>query len=258
MPHLARIRLHPIKSLDAVEVAEARVLASGALEHDRRFALFDGQGRVVNGKRTALIQTIRARYDLAAGTVELASEGAAQSFHLDGDRAALEQTLSDHLRLRVTVREDTRVGFPDDLESPGPTIVCTASLREVAGWYADISLEQARERFRANLEIDGDEPFWDDQLYSETDAPVRFRIGAVEFFGNNPCARCIVPTRNPISGEKTPGFAAVFEARRQETLPYWATRSRFDHFYRLAVNTRPMNDRGGVMRVGDELEILQG
>ncbi len=63
---LGRITIFPIKSLDGVDVLEARVLASGALEHDRQFALIDAEGRFVNGKRTEAVHRVRAEYDLAA------------------------------------------------------------------------------------------------------------------------------------------------------------------------------------------------
>ena len=56
--------------------------------------------------------------------------------------------------------------------------------------------------------------------------------------GINPCQRCIVPTRDSRTGEPSPDFAQIFRARRAETLPPWANRARFNHFYRLAVNTR--------------------
>ena len=50
MPTLDRITIFPVKSLDGVEVAAARVLSSGALEHDRRWQLVDMEGRVVNAR----------------------------------------------------------------------------------------------------------------------------------------------------------------------------------------------------------------
>ena len=65
MPTLDRITLYPVKSLDGIEVAEARVLLSGGLENDRRWRLVDLDGRVVNAKRTAAFHPIRAEYDLA-------------------------------------------------------------------------------------------------------------------------------------------------------------------------------------------------
>ncbi|HVM74255.1 MAG TPA: MOSC N-terminal beta barrel domain-containing protein, partial [Candidatus Saccharimonadales bacterium] len=61
-PKLANIRLHPIKSLDPVEVSEARISPSGGLVYDRAWALYSVDGKWVNGKRTPVIHLIRARY----------------------------------------------------------------------------------------------------------------------------------------------------------------------------------------------------
>ncbi len=41
MPRLARIVIYPVKSLDGVALEQARQLPSGALEHDRQWAIFD-------------------------------------------------------------------------------------------------------------------------------------------------------------------------------------------------------------------------
>ncbi len=46
---VSRIQIFPIKSLDATVLQEARVLASGALEFDRTWAIFDANGKFVNG-----------------------------------------------------------------------------------------------------------------------------------------------------------------------------------------------------------------
>ena len=72
---------------------------------------------------------------------------------------------------------------------------------------------------------------------------------------DDPCQRCVVPTRSPGTGERYADFAAIFEKQRYAKLPYWATRSRFDHFYRLAANTRPVAGHSGVIRVGDDVQI---
>ena len=56
--------------------------------------------------------------------------------------------------------------------------------------------------------------------------------------GTNPCQRCVVPTRDSLTGAASSGFATEFARRRAATLPPWADRRRFDHFYRLTVNTR--------------------
>ena len=61
-PHLAEIRLHPIKSLDAVGVPESRIGPGGGLELDRVWAIYSEDGQFINGKSTAAIHRIRAAY----------------------------------------------------------------------------------------------------------------------------------------------------------------------------------------------------
>ena len=148
--------------------------------------------------------------------------------------------------------------FSDDLEAPGPTVISLATLETVASWYPELTLEDVRRRFRANLEIDGVPAFWEDQLYTNTSEEViRFRLGEVELCGANPCQRCVVPTRNPEGGERYPEFTRIFTKRREQSLPPWASRQRFDHYYRLSVNTRPGSiPPGVVLKVGATVEIM--
>jgi len=256
MPRLARIVIYPVKSLDGVVVNEARVLPSGAIEHDRQFALVDAQGKWVNGKRLPRIHRLRSAIDVAARTIHLSTGGTKREFHIDTDRQELAQWLSVFFGLRVRLEENGLNGFPDDTAAPGPTVISTATLAEVATWFPGLSLDDVRGRFRANLEIHEVEAFWEDLLYREEGEAVRFRIGDMLLEGTNPCQRCVVPTRSPKSGERYDDFTAIFEKQRYETLPYWATRSRFDHFYRLAVNTRPVGSSTGMIRIGDEVTIV--
>jgi uncharacterized protein YcbX len=256
MARLARIVIYPFKSFDGLEVAEARVLPSGALEHDRQFALFDAGGKWINGKRTPRIHLLRSQIDVASRQIRIAVNGTTHDFHIDADRAALEQWLAEFFGMTVRIAENAAAGFPDDSVAPAPTIISTATLAEVAGWFASLALEDVRRRFRANLEIDGLEAFWEDRLYAEEGDAVRFQVGEVQLEGTNPCQRCVVPTRSPVTGERYEDFVAIFEKQRYETFPYWATRSRFDHFYRLAVNTRPVAGKSGMIRVGDEITLV--
>lgn len=256
MARLARLYIFPLKSFDPVEVSQATVLPGGALEHDRQFALFDAKGGFVNAKKAAKIHPIRSAFDVPANRVTFTSGANRVEFDFDDDRESLERWVGEQLGTAVQLRENRTAGFPDDTAAPGPTVIGSATLQAVADWFPGLGLDDVRQRFRANLEIEDEEPFWEDRLYTEEGQLVQFRIGVVEFAGTNPCQRCIVPTRSPVTGERYPEFGRIFEAKRFETLPYWATRSRFDHFYRLAVNTRPASDKGGVIRVGDEVEIL--
>lgn len=257
IPYLARIDLYPIKSLDGVSVQQVQVLPSGALVGDRRFALFDVKGRVINGKRTAKIHRIRAQFsaDLSLVTLQTAS-AAPLSFHLPEGKPALADWFSHYFDQPVHLREDRGMGFPDDTASPGPTVISTATLAAIASWYPPLSLEAVRQRLRTNLEIDGVPAFWEDQLFGESGEAVNFRIGEVTLQGINPCQRCIVPTRDPHTGEATAQFQAEFSRQRSQTLPPWVARSRFNHFYRVAVNTRLAPTQSGQrLQVGDRLAV---
>ncbi|HEY9655137.1 MAG TPA: MOSC domain-containing protein, partial [Crinalium sp.] len=80
--------------------------------------------------------------------------------------------------------------------------------------------------------------------------------GNVHFAGVNPCQRCIVVTRDAITGEPYPYFQKMFVTKRKETLPEWAEASRFNHFYRLAVNTCVVQPQAGaILRVGDTIAL---
>ena len=285
-PRLAGIRLHPIKSLDPISVTEARIGPGGGLEHDRAWALHSVDGRWVNAKRTAAMHLIRATYAPDLSSVTLAVPGdrrniPARTFPFPGGHEDAAEWFSVYFEQQILVRHAAE-GFPDDNIANGPTIISTASLQAVCDWFPGVTLESARQRFRTTLEIDGivgaqdtrarQQPaidsgtpaasanghlpaFWEDQLYGEDErSVVRFCIGEVHFEGSNPCARCPVPARDPQTAADLTGFQKRFSDLRRETLPPWAPAARFDHFYRLAVNTRVApTEHGKLLRVGDSL-----
>ena len=260
-PHLAGIRLHPIKSLDPVSVPEACIGPNGGLELDRAWALYSLDGKWINGKRAPAIHLIRAKYkhDLSSVGLSAADDhrGLAPlrvKFPQETDRAA--KWFSDYFEQPVVIRY-AREGFPDDGLAPGPTIVSTASLQAICDWFPGITLGEARERFRATLEIDGVPAFWEDNLFGPNENyVVRFKIGEVAFEGSNPCARCPVPPRNPRTGEDWLGFSKQFTEKRRAALPDWSPIERFDHYYRLSTNTRvPGTEQGKLLRVGDQITL---
>lgn len=251
------IALYPIKSLDPVVVSEARVLSGGALERDREFALFDAEGKRINGKRDARIHQIRAQYDLENLLVTLSvKDSPAEAFHLVESRRQIEKWFGEFLDMPVSFQRNTESGFPDDLDSPGPTFVGLGTLRAVDSWFGIENLQATSRRFRANIELSSDTPFWEDRLFGASDTTLEFRVGDVTVLGVNPCQRCAVPSRNPLTGEVTEEFQRLFAERREQTLPPWAATSRFNHYYRLAVNTRiPASEAGKVVHVGDLVSL---
>ncbi len=256
-PHLARIRIFPVKSLDGHDLSETVVLASGALAHDREYCLMDSDGKILNGKRLGeAILKVRSDVHLGFGELRLGEGAETTTYRFDRDKVRIEAWWSRRLGQSVHLAQNTITGFPDDTDSPGPTIISTATLSEVGGWF-QLDLEEARRRFRANLEIDGVEAFWEDCLYGGMDETRPFSIGEVEIQGVNPCARCAVPSRDSVTGAiRDPGFQKIFAGRRRKALPEWANTGRFDHFYRLAVNTRiAASEAGKRLHVMDEVWV---
>lgn len=254
---LSRIDLFPIKSLPAVSVSSAQILASGALRHDRRFALRDIEGRLVNAKRTAEVHLIAAQFDLEAMTVDLwlhNSNAKRETLLLTANRHQIDEWFSDFFGEHIQLVENPDGGFPDDPDAMGPTIVSEATLETVAGWF-ELGVDETRNRFRTNLEVTGTEAFWEDRLYAHPGAGRRFTIGDVEFAGVRPCQRCGVPPRDSETGESMAGFSAQFSRHREVSLPDWADLSHFDHFYRLATNTVLLRQGSGVLEVGQSIAV---
>jgi uncharacterized protein YcbX len=263
MPRLARITVYPIKSFDGVDLGEASFNSGGGLANDRRFAFRTDRGELINGKKFPKLHALRSRYSADFAGVEFTlPDGTHETFSLAAGDDRLNRRMSEFLEVSVRLAEDAEVGFLDDLDSPGPTVISTASLETVASWYLDLPLDEVRRRFRANLEIADCPAFWEDRLFAEDASPqtrtvVPFRVGAVVLHGVNPCARCPVPTRDTQSGEPYPRFAQIFQSKRRETLPAWAPPTAFDHYYRLSVNTRlSPTSFGGRIAVGDEVELV--
>lgn len=261
VPTLERIRLYPLKSFDGVDVEDARVLASGALAWDRRYALYDGQGAVINGKRYPQLHGVRSAWTLEDNRLEFVLRADTTSLvgRLPQDAPRLEAWLGEYLGQFVELRENAAGGFPDDVEAHGPTMVASASVMRVADWLGE-EPEITRRRFRANLEVAGVPAFWEDGLLgAEGGPPGRLRIGAVELLGLKPCTRCPVPTRNPDTGEADSGLPRRFSAQRQAELPLWAPRERFTHYYRFTLNTGVAPGfMAGRLRCGDEVSLLSG
>ncbi len=258
-PRVANIRLHPIKALDPVHVKEARIGPGGGLEFDRAWALYSADGQWVNGKRTAAVHLIRAGFAPDMSSVTLSVPGdrrkiPTKTFDFPGDTEAASKWFSNFFEQPITVRHSPD-GFPDDNIANGPTIISTASLQAVCDLFSGMDLEEARQRFRTTLEIEGVPAFWEDQLFGEEErSAVRFRIGEVNFEGSNPCARCPVPPRDPRTVEIIPGFQKIFSDYRRSNIPAWCPEARFDHYYRFATNTRVASSEASkVLRVGDPL-----
>ncbi len=260
-PRLAVIRLYPIKSLDPITVPKSIIGPAGGLAYDRAWALHSVDGKWVNAKRTPVVHLIRAKYsaDLTAVTLSVPNDRRnipSRTFAFPNAYEDAAEWFSVFFDQQILVRYSAE-GFPDDPVANGPTIISTATLQTICEWFPGITLDESRLRFRTSLEIDGVPAFWEDLLFPENPRNViRFRIGTVNFEGSNPCARCPVPARDPFTGLTNDGFQKLFTQLRQASLPVWSPREPFDHFYRLATNTRvPSTESNKLLRQGDPLVL---
>ncbi|WP_416841198.1 MOSC domain-containing protein [Haloferax sp. DFSO52] len=246
---LDRIAIYPVKSLDPEVVERADIVENGALAGDRAYAIFDGDGNYVNGKRERALFRIRSSVSLDDGTIRLTAPGRDD---YEGPIDDADDWLSAYLGYPVKLRHDPAGGFPDDTTASGPTVISTATIEAVASWYDDIDTAEMRRRLRPNLELDAPDPFWEDHLFDRRATRVEFTVGGVSFEGVNPCQRCAVPTRNPDTGSETPRFRETFVTKRRETLPSWSGGDWFDHDFRVMVNTVVSESSWGeTLTVGD-------
>ncbi|SIR87440.1 MOSC domain-containing protein [Natronorubrum thiooxidans] len=266
-PQLEAIRVHPIKSVDGVSVTEAEIVENGGLSWDRRYAIVEQSpetttgtgpgGRYVNGKRERRVHDLEATYDLDRETVTVGERDGdtRHTYHLELDRDGLTSWLSDFFGYPVDLVRDDEGGFPDDTDASGPTVISTGTLEDVASWYDGIDAGEMCRRLRPNLVLDAP-AFWEDHLYEAPGRVIPFEIGSAMLYGVNPCQRCVVPTRDPDTGEPTNGFRETFVERRAATLPEWASKDWFDHYFRLMVNTRvPDASWGATLAVGDPVTV---
>lgn len=278
MPRVADLVAYPLKSFDGVAVDRATLGPTGALCGDRSYALVEagvdpqqasvgGGGGYVNGKSEPAIHRLRASYELAGPadatptevTVERPGpEGTtARTFALPDEGNALAEWVGEYLGYQVDLVREPDGGFPDDRAAPGPTVVSVATLEAVASWFDAIDdATEARRRLRPNVVIDECPAFWEDQLFAAQGEGVRVRIGAVDLVGVNPCQRCVVPSRDPDTGEPIDEFRETFINQRRETRPEWTAGDRYDHDFRMMINTVvPTRSWGEAITVGDAVAI---
>ena len=253
MAVLEEIRVYPVKGLDGVSLDRAEITEGGTLAYDREFALFE-DGEIINAKDSDRFHKLSTTFEPETRELRVsAPDGAELSFSLrdEAEQARAQEWFSEYFEMDLTLRRNTELGYVDRRRM-GPSVISTATLEAVASWFDDLSVEGARRRLRANVEVSGVEPFWEDRFVGE-DAPV-FEASGVRFEGVTPCARCAVPERDPDTGEPLDRFRKTFIENRRESFPEFADESAFDHFYTMMIISRiPEADRDETLAVGDNV-----
>ena len=258
IPTTAWISIAPVKAMALQPLAEAEITATG-IPGDRRFAVVDAAGRLVNGKRIGALATIRPRLSPDGERLALSfpdgtgvdgpvERGApVESRFFGRPRAAhhllgpFDETLSAWARSPVHLVELDRPGDGVDRADLGGTIsiASVAALAELAHAGGLEDPLDAR-RFRITLGIAGVQAWAEDGWL---DREVRVGAAVVRPVGN--VGRCAVTTHDPDTGRADVDTLGLLARARggmatSEPLPYgvWAT------------VVRP-----GRIRLGDPVEV---
>ena len=260
-PVVTRITIYPVKSLDGISLEKAMITEGGCLLHDREYALSDKYGNFIIGKTNPLVHSLRSTIDFEKDIISFRHqrEKTWNQFHLQQEKSSIESYLAGYFGIQTLLHQNKNGRFMDMPDVSGITVVSTASLASVSEWFNNMNMDVTRKRFRATVEIDGVPAFWEDHLFSKEKQGIEFKIGDVTMFGTGPRARCVVPTRDPGTGEVLHAFAKTFARQRAASQPGWSTLNEYGHHYHLTVNCHiPPTEIGKWIHVGDGLKIING
>lgn len=258
-PHISKIRIYPVKSLDPIEVTEAEI-GIRSLLHDRSFAMLAQDGRFVNGKRTGRVNQLKSEFDLKEGLIHLTPRDGEETatFELKEGNQNLDDYLTSFFEIKLNVLHRTKGELMDIPGASSVTFVSQASLQSLHTDFSEKTLEDLRLRFRTNIEIGGVDPFWEENLFSTPGVGMRFLVGDVEMIGISPRARCNVPPRNPLTGETDKSFVKRMMKSRNNSLPAQSKLPLYGSNYHLTVNTYiPESQKGKTIKSGDLIEIIE-
>lgn len=257
-PVLSKITIYPVKSLDGIVLQKAFITEGGCLLHDREYAISDDNGNFITGKTNPLVHSLRSAVDFETEIISFRqmNDTTWTHFHLKKEKSLIQLYLSDYFGIRALLLQNKTGRFMDIPDISGVTVLSTSSLQEVSAWF-NLNLDETRKRFRATIEIKNVSAFWEDHLFSKEGRGIEFKVGDVTMFGISPRARCVVPTRDPETGEVTHAFPKLFARRRTSTVPAWSTLKEYGHHYYLTVNCYiPATEIGKLIQTGDEIKIL--
>lgn len=272
---VTRLTTYPVKSLGGTSVARAAVTAQGLLQ-DRRWALVDVEGRPVTARECPTLLSITAEATEDGGALLTAADGGSVRLppvdptaeqvdvgfsRVDrlvlGDAGAsawMSHRTGRELRL-VRMTENTarelgashggRPGETMNLSDAGPILlVSETSVQRLRDWVLEeseqewVDLDEAIGRFRANVVVDGAEPFAEDTWE-------RVSIGGTTYRHGELCDRCVMTTIALDTFETTP-----------EPIRTLARHRRWDGTTWFGVRLVPeLGSARGHIAVGDDVTV---
>lgn len=263
---LSEIWIYPVKSLGGIRLTEANVEERG-LQHDRRWLIIDENNVFVTQRvfgQMALIDValeanglkIFLRNNPENNVIVPYEPGSGEQLSVTiWDDVVNAVAVSDEADAWLSAQLDKRVRLvmmPESTERKAdPKYASNGENVSFADGFPFLVISQASlddlnsrleepismVRFRPNFVIAGTVPFEEDQWK-------RIRIGELDFEIVKPCARCVLTTVDPATGQKGP-----------EPLKTLAGYRRVNNKVLFGQNIVASNF--GMVREGDELEVVE-
>lgn len=267
---LSEINIYPIKSLKGISLKEAKIERRG-LRFDRRWMLVNEQNEFFTQREFPKMATIETR--IADSCLQVSQNGNKLEipFSPSGDETARVRVWSSKCQAKVyedsinewfsdvlgtkcklvlmpeeterkvnyfyAVHKDDHVSFADGY----PFLLIGEN--SLADLNSRLDEDLPMNRFRPNFVVKDAEPFAEDGWK-------KIKIGASLFHIVKPCARCVITTIDQATGEKD-GKEPL------KTLASFRTPKRSLKKKILFGQNLIVEKAGDVLRVGDEIEVLE-
>ena len=264
---VSELYIYPVKSLGGIKIDTAELTDRG-FRHDRRWMLVDNDNRFLTQRehsQMALIGTSITEDGIYVFQKSSPSQHVLIPFSYSSGKKIIVN-IWDDLCDAVAVSDELNEWFSDALSISCKLVhMPDDSLRKVDERFAvtknevtsfsdaypiliisqeslnDLNSRLPHElpmnRFRPNIVVEGCEPY-------EEDTMQHFRINGIDFYGVKLCARCVMPTINQDTAEKS----------KEPTRTLYSYRRREHNVY---FGQNVLYHNAGVIKVGDTLDILQ-
>ena len=263
VPTLSTIHVYPVKSIAALTQSQAWVEKQG-LAFDRRFMVASDDGAMITARKypqmvkisatltmTGLVLQYPNKADLVLQYADFEMLDTAATVWNDNFNAYtttvianqwFSEIITHSVQLLFCGQQSQRVrpkiGHNVSFADGYPLLIISEA--SLAALNERSSEQHTMAQFRTNLVISNTEPFAEDGWK-------RIRIGEVEFKAVKPCARCILTTVDPLSGEYSP---------QKEPLKTMAT-FRADAMGEVFFGQNLVALNEGMIRAGDVIEVLE-
>jgi len=182
-----------------------------------------------------------------------------RTFALPEDSKALATWVGEYLGYGVDLVREPNGGSPDDRAAPGPGPTSRGRRRWRRSPRGSTRLltqrrcggGSGRTSCSTTARRSGDRLF----VRHDHGEPCASRSERPSYSGSIRVSGASSP-RDPDTGDEIDGFRETFLRKRRETLPAWTESDRFDHDFRLMVNTVvPDEEWGSTLAVGDAVAI---